>query len=128
MSRRFNLVLHHSPKAEDAHYDLFLEQADGLFSLRVERSPDPDWASFVVGARQFDHRKRYLDYEGPISGDRGWIERVDSGQMSGEPGADAVLRFEGELLSGSYVLRALGEERYRLHAIMKRPGAQRASP
>jgi hypothetical protein len=37
-----------------------------------------------------DHRSLYLDYEGPISGDRGVVRRLDRGTIErGEAGDDA---------------------------------------
>ncbi len=37
-----------------------------------------------------DHRRAYLDYEGPISGDRGWVRRLRRGVVTVQPPVDLV--------------------------------------
>lgn len=71
------VVLTHSD-SRGVHWDLMFEEAGALraWSLAVEprlgRSCD---------ARQLtDHRKEYLDYEGPVSGDRGTVTAFDRGE------------------------------------------------
>lgn len=49
-----------------------------------------------------DHRREYLDYEGPISGDRGNVIRWDHGTFEVESDAPDVFlaRVEGQTLQG----------------------------
>jgi hypothetical protein len=59
------------------HWDFMLEVGEVLRTWAID-------AAIVSGqnltARALsDHRKVYLDYEGPISGDRGSVRRVDAG-------------------------------------------------
>ena len=59
------------------HFDLMLERDGGsLRTFRVEKWP-------VTGRQELtplaDHRRVYLGYEGPVSGGRGSVRRVEAG-------------------------------------------------
>jgi len=60
------------------HYDLMFETAAGskLATWRSEIWPINRPVSLE---RLGDHRRDYLEYEGPLSGDRGFVRRVTSG-------------------------------------------------
>ncbi|HEY1860482.1 MAG TPA: DNA polymerase ligase N-terminal domain-containing protein [Gemmataceae bacterium] len=63
------------------HWDLLLEAADHLRSWRLAEEPRAD-ASMRAEAIA-NHRLLYLDYEGPLSGDRGRVTRWDGGFYTG---------------------------------------------
>ncbi len=71
------VVLHHT-EIEQPHYDLMFEVAPGsnLATWRVPHWPPKAKEDFTPLPR---HRRRYLEYEGPISGDRGKVLRVAFG-------------------------------------------------
>lgn len=73
---RFVLLDHDHPSP---HLDLLFEAGDVLLAWRLEGIP-ADGGS-VRAIRNFDHRLVYLDYEGPISGGRGKVRRVDRGDF-----------------------------------------------
>lgn len=79
--KRFVILRHHFPGGAvgefSDHFDLMLEQESQLATWRLEVIPDPDQA--VPATRLADHRKVYLNYEGPVSGDRGTVEQVTAG-------------------------------------------------
>jgi hypothetical protein len=68
------------------HWDLLLEtDSDHLLTWRLDWVPDrqimagqPPMA--ISGRRLAGHRRLYLDYEGPISGDRGCVTKVMTGK------------------------------------------------
>ncbi|MGH7175792.1 MAG: hypothetical protein ACREJC_00300 [Tepidisphaeraceae bacterium] len=77
---QFNLryvVLRHEG-IPDPHFDLMLETAPGS-KLATWRAPvwpiDGPVEIVLIG----DHRREYLDYEGPLSENRGHVRRVDAG-------------------------------------------------
>ncbi len=77
---RFVILFHETPPTypRPAHYDLMLEQ-DG--ALRTWALAHPPAANTAIAAEQLsDHRLDYLDYEGPVSGDRGVVTRWDAGE------------------------------------------------
>lgn len=103
---RFVVLEHRLPPshARGLHWDLMLETPP---TLRT-------WALSSAPARQVEiaaeplapHRLEYLDYEGPISGDRGTVERWDQGTfrwLSDEPDRVEV-QFAGERLVGRAIL------------------------
>ena len=76
---RFAILAHDHPAP---HWDLFLEAGAVLRSWRLSA---PLAAGAVVPAEPTgDHRLLYLDYEGPVSGGRGAVTRVDGGTFSGK--------------------------------------------
>ncbi len=98
---RFALLRHECPPdyREGPHWDLMLEregrqEEHRLATWSLLQLP-PAWLSPprdasepttpVVGAIQATrlpvHRAKYLDYEGPISGDRGTVRRVAGGSI-----------------------------------------------
>jgi hypothetical protein len=60
------------------HWDLMLETGAALATWALERPPDS--GSAVSAGALPDHRIAYLDYEGPISGDRGSVTHWDAGE------------------------------------------------
>jgi hypothetical protein len=56
-----------------------------------------------------EHRMLYLDYEGPVSGDRGKVVRWDSGEFQGDVhGSRVSLQIQGERLRGTVTLEDHG--------------------
>jgi len=57
-----------------------LETGEVLATWALGQSPD---APGPLAARRLpDHRRHYLDYEGPLSGDRGSVARWDAGHYT----------------------------------------------
>lgn len=100
---RFVILAHQTLHA--LHWDLMLEWDDSLKTWSLSREAD-QYGSKLEGTPLPDHRSLYLDYEGPISGDRGSVLRWDSGQFTllGETPAGLLLEFQGQRLSGTYTL------------------------
>lgn len=76
-------VLEHTTR-DGVHYDWLLADpadADGLlWTARADLPPQlwvnaAAWSLTPIGA----HRRAYLKYEGPVSGDRGVVRRIDQG-------------------------------------------------
>jgi hypothetical protein len=101
---RFVLLHHECPPSfgKPSHRDLMLER-DGVlltWSLpilpagwRLEGDSAADAGDeSIVATRLADHRIEYLDYEGPISGGRGIVTRVDGGEYEVVAETDGVLR------------------------------------
>src|SRR5262245_44157065 len=68
------VILEHDPLL---HWDLMLERDGVLRTWRLAESPGDSTA--VAAGVSFDHRLVYLDYEGPISGNRGVVRQWDRG-------------------------------------------------
>ncbi|GEM_PF-466274 len=72
-------ISRHTGSTEGDHFDLMLESGEALRTWRLHHvgfeSPQP--------ARPLkDHRKKYLDYEGEVSGGRGRVQIHDTGVYS----------------------------------------------
>ena len=71
------VVLRHEG-VDEPHFDLLLETAPGS-DLATWRSPIWPLTEATPLTQLRDHRRAYLDYEGPVSGDRGIVYRVADG-------------------------------------------------
>jgi hypothetical protein len=95
---RFVVLEHDHP---ELHWDFMLE-AHGV--LRTWKLAAPPQAGLVIPATaSFDHRLLYLDYEGPVSGDRGQVVAWDRGTFEGDIEDSAervVVRLHGNRLRG----------------------------
>ena len=71
------VVLHHE-EVPQPHFDFLVEMTPGreLLTWRMPRWP-ASTGDYCV--RLPDHRNAYLEYEGPVSGDRGFVRRVAAG-------------------------------------------------
>ncbi len=100
---RFVVLTHNHPFP---HWDLLLDVGE-QHALRTWRLLAEPLSTECIAVEPLpDHRRIYLDYEGPISGDRGSVSRWDSGayEVAAEDDAQLVLRFHGNKLSGEYVI------------------------
>jgi hypothetical protein len=83
---RFVLVRHECPPGyvKPSHWDFMLE-ADGVLLTWELRELPTAWggtsAAAIDATRLPDHRLAYLDYEGPLSGNRGTVRRVEGGTV-----------------------------------------------
>jgi hypothetical protein len=71
------VVLHHTG-VDVPHFDVMLERPNGM--LRTFRSPVWPIEAETVLVEIEQHRHAYLDYEGPVSGNRGSVNRVEGGR------------------------------------------------
>jgi hypothetical protein len=95
---RFVILTHDWPVP---HWDLLLEQGEVLRAWRLMAEPVPDQEIPLEAIP--DHRKLYLDYEGPVSGERGSVARWDWGAydlLEDDPD-ELTLRLEGRRIHGT---------------------------
>ena len=104
-NRRFAVLEH---RWNGVHWDFLVEDGDSLRTWAID-------APIVTGVDRpaqslAAHRRVYLDYEGPVSGDRGKVRRWDSGRATVEVWTDSLvrLRLAGDQLLGVIEFRADG--------------------
>jgi hypothetical protein len=107
---RFAILEHDYPAC---HWDFLLEEGDVLLTWRL--SAPPDSGAVLDALQMLDHRRLYLDYEGPVSGDRGSVTRWDGGTFEWEVSeVDRIaLRLRGARLRGVFHLERLHGEGWR---------------
>ncbi len=108
---RFVILEHNYPFM---HWDLMLEAGDVLRTWRLATPPQPGMVASATAT--FDHRRLYLDYEGPISGNRGQVVRWDHGTFSWQKcEADHLaVELNGGRLRGLAVLNRVGADDWTL--------------
>lgn len=82
------VVLRHD-QVDEPHYDLMLERTVGgaLATWRLSHwPPEPGDSPEPIA----DHRPAYLDYQGPVSGNRGQVRRVAQGHYQSIQADDSM--------------------------------------
>jgi hypothetical protein len=90
------------------HWDLLLEQGEVLKAWELLQPLESVLEQEIRTLP--DHRLHYLDYEGPISGDRGSVKRWDAGDYQLIDSSDnvSVYRLAGKRIVGE--VRITGSE------------------
>ena len=105
---RFVLLHHQLPPESDrpSHWDLMLERDNTgqLATWALDELPQPH--RDIAAVRLDDHRADYLHYEGPVSGNRGTVARVDAGMYQITSKSDTLwkLHLHGERFRGNFTL------------------------
>ncbi len=88
------VILHHQVPADDAraavpedrraqplgsHFDWMFDAGDHLKTWATEITPSLELPFEIDAFALADHRRAYLDYEGEISGGRGWVRQIVRG-------------------------------------------------
>jgi len=125
------VVQHHILGPESEHWDFMLEVGDVLWTWSLPAPPDRPDGLPTCAVRLPDHRPAYLEYEGPVSGNRGRVAIHDRGtyRWLGEtPPASSdladLLRFEvqGSRLTGRLELQLTahdGKDHWRLRRLLE---------
>lgn len=87
---RFVILSHDWPYA---HYDLMLESGNALRTWRLSEPPEEEP---VAAEPLADHRLDFLEYEGPLSGERGSVTRWDSGTFEWECDTGDLIRIRAK--------------------------------
>lgn len=103
---RFVVLEHRFPEghARELHWDLMLEDGSQLRTWALAETPVI--GSAIPAEALPPHRRAYLDYEGPVSDDRGDVARWDDGEFDwlGDEAKRVELAMHGERLVGRAVL------------------------
>jgi hypothetical protein len=119
---RFVLLFHDCPndRLRPSHCDLMLEAEGALRTWAITALPCslgataglPSSAGIAadntVSAEHLaDHRLAYLNYEGPVSGDRGSVTRIDFGTFTSikESPVEWIVSLAGQRICGELTLR-----------------------
>lgn len=94
---RFAILIHDHPTL---HWDFLLEQGESCRTWRLLSSPDS--LGDIPAEEIATHRLMYLDYEGPVSGNRGTVTQWDAGTFEGLDTCDDLchVRLHGVWFTG----------------------------
>jgi hypothetical protein len=94
---RFVILTHDHPFL---HWDLMLEKEAALRTWRLLNTPGGPGG--IEAEPLPEHRLAYLDYEGPVSGNRGTVVAFDRGEYAiiDETGDSITVSLRGEKLQG----------------------------
>jgi hypothetical protein len=100
---RFAVLQHDHPFL---HWDLLLEHPEKGTALTWRLMSEPTAGGRIQAQRIGDHRLHYLTWEGPVSGDRGSVQRIAAGTYIGQLRADGtagVLFQDTEVAAGAFL-------------------------
>jgi hypothetical protein len=101
---RFVILEHDHPML---HWDLMLEDGPALRTWRL--TAVPELGKIIPAEPSFEHRKVYLDFEGPVSGNRGTVRRWDEGEyhppLTVTTGSEVGIFLHGKRMRGLVTLR-----------------------
>lgn len=108
---RYVILLHELPSGRQraTHWDLMLQSGDVLRTWALPREPG---LGLACDAEQLaDHRPDYLEYEGPVSGNRGHVTRWDAGEyhVQHETPNELAVILNGRRLRGPLALVQKGD-------------------
>lgn len=99
---RFVVLYHELPPdaGRPSHWDLMVEAAGSLRTWAVDEFPQP--GKPLAARALVPHRLTYLTYEGPLSGGRGSVVRVDAGECTSidESAGHVSLELSGQQIRG----------------------------
>jgi hypothetical protein len=109
---RYVILRHELPPhtRRPTHWDLMFETHGVLATWALDALPAA--GKKVAAERLADHRLDYLDFEGPVSGDRGTVLRWDAGQYRVESQSSVAwhVAVRGDRLDGQLRLEAVADE------------------
>ncbi|MDG2384311.1 MAG: DNA polymerase ligase N-terminal domain-containing protein [Pirellulaceae bacterium] len=111
---RFVLLRHELPNAYDAprdsHWDLMLEDGATLQTWAICQIPDV--GCWVEALSLPPHRTEYLDYEGPVSNNRGEVTQWDHGDFDWleKNETRVTIRLRGKRIQGEAILEQLSAD------------------
>jgi hypothetical protein len=90
MALRYVILCHDG--VPEPHFDLMFETAEGS-ALATWRSAN--WPPTKDSLKKLsDHRREYLDYQGPVGAGRGDVRQVEVGMYERLPGFEPILAFK----------------------------------
>lgn len=101
---RFVILHHLAPTGE--HWDFMLEQENALATWQLVSEPVNRGSCPIECVRIHDHRKHYLTFQGPVSGGRGIVTRIDQGryELLAIDETTWTFRLSGIRLTGDFCL------------------------
>jgi hypothetical protein len=99
------VILHHTGHGPE-HWDLMLEVGESLATWQLLEDPHRIGGEALNACRIGDHRRAYLTLEGPVSGGRGRVKRIDRGTFEWVERTERswIIRLQGDLLQGTFKL------------------------
>ena len=111
---RFVILFHH--EIESPHWDLMLENGDRLATWQIQADPK-NWPDKPTPCRRiFDHRKKYLAYEGPLSNHRGQVKQFAAGDYIPQKITDTLweVMLQSQPLTGALSLTHINDDQWQL--------------
>ena len=106
---------------DQSHWDFMVRCGEILLTWQIDTPPEKWSESEMICKKIFDHRLKYLTYEGPISDNRGYVRIVCRGQyfdpkgtlMSCLPFDEVELVLRSEIVHGEMSLVRQNDDQWK---------------
>lgn len=121
------VVQEHKTSFHSVHWDLMVRCGEILLTWQFMVPPEK-WSDSEIECKKIhDHRLKYLNYEGPISDDRGYVKIVARGQyldpkgklLSCLPFDDVELILKSETIHGELFLALREKDCWKMKFVRK---------
>jgi hypothetical protein len=102
---RYVILKHTTPK--DTHFDFMLETGDHLSTWRINIGPEELKTTPAKAEKIFDHKLKFLTYQGPVNNGPGNVTTADKGTYSiiTQTSEKLQIQIDANILSGTYTLQ-----------------------
>ncbi len=100
------VIQRHEKQDEPIHWDLMLEQGEGLKTFRLDQPPERLTTEPGTAIPICDHDRRFLTYEGSVNQGLGRVTLVDSGEYEtiGQTARRWMISLRGRILRGRFTI------------------------
>jgi hypothetical protein len=114
MKESGRFVIQRHTRGGDVHWDLMLEAEEALETYRLNLSPERLTREKCPAVKIFEHRLKFLTYEGPVNKGEGNVEITESGTFKViEQRQDYIeMEMEGEVLRGRFALKYIRDDEF----------------
>ena len=105
-------IIKHTLSDYTFHYDFLIKKNDILQCWQFSSIANIEIGELIFCKKIFDHRLKYLNYQGPISNNRGKVQIIQNGFLEIIIQEDNLVRFriDSELLNGNFEIRKIQSE------------------
>jgi len=101
---RYVILKHTTPK--DVHFDFMLETGDHLSTWRINIGPEELKTTPAKAEKIFDHKLKFLTYQGPVNNETGNVTTADKGTylIISETPKKLQIHIKAIILNGTFTL------------------------
>ncbi|MBN2376610.1 MAG: hypothetical protein JXD22_09420 [Sedimentisphaerales bacterium] len=112
----FVIQQHQPPHPQHLHWDLMLRTNTVLATWQITEPPE-NWPKKTINCTKiFDHRLKYLTYQGPLSDNRGHVKIVAAGQYQSLQITENLwqLTLTGDNINGELILQLQNQDQWQM--------------
>jgi len=112
----FVIQQHQQQLQQRLHWDLMLRKGSVLATWQISEPPENWPKKTITCTRIFDHRLKYLTYQGPLSDNRGDVKIAATGQYQPRQITENLwqLTLTGDNINGELTLQLMNQNQWQM--------------